>query len=156
MLEAARVRFADTPDTTVISHDLEHPLTNLAGLGTFDLIVSSFAIHHVSDERKKALYREVFELLTPGGVFCNLEHVASPTPALHAQFYIALGTTVEESEDPSNQLAPVEAQLDWLCDAGFEDVDCFWKWRELALLAGRKPAPSQVSDMPTGLGGKTR
>ena len=66
MLEAARTRFADIPDTTVLAHNLEHPFSNLVGLGTFDLVVSSFAMHHVGDSRKNLLYREAFELLTPG------------------------------------------------------------------------------------------
>ena len=43
-------------------------------------------------------------------------------------------------DDPSNQLAPLDDQLAWLREAGFDDVDCHWKWRELALLAGVRPA----------------
>ena len=87
------------------------------------------------DLRKRALYEEAHARLTPGGVFLNLEHVASATPALHVWFLAALGLTPEE-DDPSNKLAPVETQLQWLGEIGFTDVDCHWKWRELALLAG--------------------
>ena len=136
MLDAAIANFSNDPDIEILKHDLDDPLPDL---GEFDLIVSSFAIHHVVDDRKRALYSEVFDRLSPDGLFCNLEHVASSTDKLHLDFLIALGRKPDE-DDPSNKLAPIELQLEWLRDIGFVDVECFWKWRELALLAGYKPA----------------
>jgi SAM-dependent methyltransferase len=133
MLTAARARFAESPDVTVVEHDLDAPLPDL---GTFDVVMSSFAIHHCSHERKRALYGEVFDRLEPGGLFANLEHVSSPTAKLHADFM----ASITAPEDPSNKLLDVETQLAWLREIGFTDVDCHWKWRELALLAGVKPA----------------
>jgi tRNA (cmo5U34)-methyltransferase len=135
MLERARERFDGDHDVDVIEHDLDVPLPDL---GSFDVVVSSFAIHHVEDPRKKRLYGEIFEVLAPGGLFANLEHVASPSDDIHLDFLRALGSGPEH-DDPSNKLALVEPQLQWLRDVGFAQVDCFWKWRELALLAGIKP-----------------
>jgi SAM-dependent methyltransferase len=134
MLERLRARFALSPNVSVTEHNLDYPLP---GLGEFDAVVSSFAIHHCTHERKRRLYEEIFRLLTPGGVFCNLEHVASPTAKLHADFLTSIGYT-PETEDPSNQLLDPHSQLQWLNSIGYKDVDCFWKWRELALLAGTK------------------
>jgi len=42
-------------------------------------------------------------------------------------------------EDRSNQLLDVETQVAWLREIGFAQVDCFWKWRELALFGGVRP-----------------
>jgi SAM-dependent methyltransferase len=136
MLDLLRQRFARDGRVEVVEHDLEQPLPPL---GTFDVVASSFAIHHLPHTRNEALCKEVWGLLGPGGVFCNLEHVASPSARVHRRFLDALGITPEQ-EDRSNKLLDVETQLRWLREIGFEDVDCYWKWRELALLVGRKPA----------------
>lgn len=134
MLEAARKRFAADSRVSVIEHNMDAPLP---ALGTFDAVISSFAIHHLAHERKRALYGEIHSLLNAGGVFCNLEHVASPSAQLHEEFLHRIGFTVE-TEDPSNKLLDVETQLEWLREIGFAHVDCQWKWRELALLTGRR------------------
>lgn len=136
MLDKLRGAFADDPQVTIVAHDFDRPLPPM---GTFDAVVSSFAIHHVTHERKRQLYAEIFAILSPGGVFCNLEHVASSTEAVHNCFLRAVGVT-REQEDPSNILLDLETQLRWLREIGFQDVDCHWKWRELALFAGVKPA----------------
>ena len=135
MLDAVRKRFAGESSVSVVARNMDEPLP---ALGKFDAVISSFAIHHLVHERKRALYAEIYGLLNPGGVFCNLEHVASPTPHLHEEFLKRIGFTVE-TEDPSNKLLDVETQLGWLREIGFVDVDCAWKWRELALLVGRRP-----------------
>lgn len=135
MIAAARERFASDPTITIVEHNLDTPLPDL---GRFDAVVSSFAIHHCTHERKRALYEEIFAVLNPGGVFCNLEHVASSSPEMHARFLQNLGWT-PESEDSSNKLLDTGTQLGWLRTIGFADVDCYWKWLELALLVGFKP-----------------
>jgi len=63
--------------------------------------------------------------------------VSSPTKNLHSKFFEMIGET-SATEDKSNILLDVETQLQWLRKIGFDDVDCIWKWRELALLVGKK------------------
>jgi tRNA (cmo5U34)-methyltransferase len=136
MLEEARKRFAGDERVELIRHDLVEPLPDL---GRFDVVISSFAIHHLEHDRKRSLYGEVFDLLEPDGVFANFEHVASATQRLHLAFFAAIGEPIED-EDPSDRLLDVQTQLEWLRALGFDDVDCYWKWLEMALLVGVKPA----------------
>ena len=137
MIEQAKRRFANSNNISVLKHDFSMPLP-AEQLGRFDAVVSSLVIHHLTHLRKKQLYTEIFNLLNPKGVFCNLEHVSSATENLHWKFVKAIGWT-PQMEDSSNKLLDVNTQLQWLRKIGFVDVDCAWKWLELALLLGFKP-----------------
>jgi SAM-dependent methyltransferase len=136
MLDRARERFREMDTVEIRRHDLDDSLP--ADLDQFDLVVSSFAIHHLVPDRQRALYGEIFEVLRPGGVFANVEHVASSTPARHLEFLHAVGYG-PEGDDPSNKLVPVASHLAWLEGFGYADAECLWKWRELAVVTGTKP-----------------
>lgn len=133
MIEAARDRFADEHRVTVLEHDLREPLP---AVGPVDVVVSGFAIHHLTHERKRSLLVEAASQLRPGGVFANLEVVRCATPELHEEFNRRID---RPGGDPEDRLAPVEPQLDWMRRSGLEQVDCIWRWRGFALLAGQKP-----------------
>jgi tRNA (cmo5U34)-methyltransferase len=128
MLERARERFAGDSRVDLRRHDLAHPLPKSE---SFDAVVSALAIHHLEDPRKRTLFGEVRALLAPGGVFVNLDLVASPTAELHERFRQSIGRTYD---DPADHLAGLCEQLAWLRDAGFRQVDCRFKWLELALM----------------------
>jgi cyclopropane fatty-acyl-phospholipid synthase-like methyltransferase len=158
MLEQARARLAlFGPRAATAEADLGSPAWRQVVRGPFDAVVSGFAIHHLADERKRALYREVYELLPEGGVFLNCEHVASPSPRVEQVFDDAMSEHLwqrrrergeevtreqvrreflERPDRAANILAPVEDQCAWLREVGFRDVDCFWKYFELAIFGG--------------------
>jgi len=163
MMEAARDLLGE--DTTLpkfVLADLSDPAwtTAIAEEAPFDAIVSGFTIHHLTNERKAALYRELLPLLSPGAMFINVEHVSSASTWVEAVWDEAMIDSLAEYNEKqrpgvtrgmiakeyasrpdqfANQLVSVETQLAWLRDAGFADVDCFFKYFELAVLGGRRP-----------------
>jgi ubiquinone/menaquinone biosynthesis C-methylase UbiE len=156
MLERAHEAMRPFSGRCEIRHgDLAEPLPRFVGDGPFDLIVSGYAIHHLPTPRKRALYAEVFGLLRPGGLLVNVEHVASATPelgAVHDDAYIdhiasvtgrdraEVGREYHGRPDKAdNILDPVEAQVGWLREIGFEQADCYFKWLELAVFGGVRP-----------------
>jgi tRNA (cmo5U34)-methyltransferase len=139
MLERARERFAGTPIVRVEEADLVEPLPDIGG--PVDVTISGFAIHHLEHDRKRSLFSEITRLLAPGGLFVNLEVVASVSAARHREFLTAIG---RQEDDPEDRLATVEAQCAWMREGGLVDVDCLWRWRGFAVLVGTAPAnPTQ-------------
>ncbi len=134
MLEALKNNFANDVSVRIIEHDLDKTLPDL---GYFDAIISSFAIHHLRHSRKYSLYEEIYDMLNPLGVFCNLEHVSSISARQHIKFFNLIGESLDQ-EEKSDKTLSVEKQLQMLRDIGFVEVDCLWKWYEMAILIGYK------------------
>lgn len=162
MFEAARATLGrHDPTPKFVIGDLAHPdwVRSIAADAPFDLVVSRYAIHHLTDQRKRELYGEIFERLLPGGMFINVEHVVSRTPwieslsdelmidSIHA-FQTSQGSDKPRTQlaeefyarpdKAANILAPVEQQCQWLREIGFADVDCYFKVFELAVFGGRR------------------
>lgn len=164
MLTAAQARLHQHQNAHLVAADYSHPHwyfhETIAAHAPFDVIVSGFSLHHQPDARKWAIYAELFHLLRPGGVFVNLEQVASHSTFGHAlaeqhmldtlwRHQQRQGQTADwesfaqafhsRADKQANQLTPVETQCRWLREIGFVDVDCYLKLFELAVFAGSKP-----------------
>jgi tRNA (cmo5U34)-methyltransferase len=132
MLERAAQRLGDDPLVELRTHDLAR---EPVAAGPFDCVVSGLAIHHLEDERKRRIFAEIAALLSPGGVFANLDLVESASAQTHERFRRQIGRV---EDDPADRLADLAEQMQWLREAGFEQVDCHFKWLELALVVAVK------------------
>jgi tRNA (cmo5U34)-methyltransferase len=122
--------------------------------GRYDAVVSALCIHHLPDERKRDLYIRAHQLLEPGGLFLNWEHVSATglgagmleewmidriVAAEHARSdprpdEEVVREYLEAADD--DILADAETQCRWLREIGFEDVDVFFKIPEMAIFGG--------------------
>lgn len=147
MLARARERF-DGQDVSIITGDYSSEVIP----GRFDAIVSALSIHHLTDHDKAALFRRIFEALRPGGVFVNADEVKGETPELDRLYWqawedeiIARGIDPREVVAARERMrhdipATLDAHLRWLREAGFTDVDCWYKYWGYAVFGGRKQA----------------
>ena len=109
-----------------------------------DVVVASLALHHVHDlRRKKQLFRSIHGALAPGGVFVNLDAVVSEGTRLNGLVFDRMAARmgdqgISDAEARGHFAAwaeedryfPLEAELQALCEAGFDEVECVWR-REL-------------------------
>ncbi|HEX2295365.1 MAG TPA: class I SAM-dependent methyltransferase [Actinomycetota bacterium] len=119
VLPAARV--------SLVEADLADPLPD----GTFDLVASALAVHHLEGRRKAELFRRVAAALVPGGRFV-LGDVVEPGDPRDA---------VIENEPGYDFPSPLPDQLEWLREAGL-DPEVVWEQRDLAVVRATRPHPS--------------
>jgi tRNA (cmo5U34)-methyltransferase len=144
-----------------VQGSLETPEWLAAVTGTFDAVISSRALHHfTANQRRRYIFQEVFSLVRSGGCFINADNVRAPTPSLTERYKKARDTYldlfVRQSSGGKTNLAEVKAaapstyhgphdngyldqELQWLKEAGFEDVDCFWKLGMTVVYGGFRP-----------------
>jgi tRNA (cmo5U34)-methyltransferase len=119
-----------------------------------DAIVTSMCVHHLTDERKRGLFGEIFEHLVPGGWYFNFDPVSAPDPAVE-QIWQRISDrenpeaahrrqhrTPEEQvrwENHVRYIIPLDQQLAFMRSAGFAGIDIFWKRLENVIYGGYRP-----------------
>lgn len=112
-----------------------------------DAVVASLALHHVHDLRTKtALYRSIHDTLSPGGVLLNLDAALTEDERLNGLVFDRMAARMGDHgiTDPEarhhfaawaeeDRYFPLDAELSALREAGFDEVECFWR-REMCAI----------------------
>lgn len=129
----------------------EAPIDHASGEG-WDAVISSLSIHHLDHPGKRRLFGRVLAGLRPGGIFVNAEQIAGANPewetfhqARWLDAAVAAGVTPRALEQAKarmlhDQTAPLLDQLNWLVDAGFVEVDCWFKELRFGVYGGVRPS----------------
>ncbi len=122
--------------------------------GGLEAVISSLCVHHLPDDRKAGLMRDVLARLAPGAWYLSYDPVRAADPAVEDAWQRVhdgrdaeaaarrLGRSPEEQarwENHVRHIVPLEAQLDLLRAAGFEAVDVYWKELDYVIVGGRRP-----------------
>jgi tRNA (cmo5U34)-methyltransferase len=146
MLQKARERFHG--DNRVRFMMMDYAASPLPE--KFNLIISAMSIHHLFDSEKKALFQRIYNALTPGGTFIHVELVKGATDYSERFCKNAWLDHLQKSGLSEEQLSVIlermsydrttrlETQLHWMTTVGFEDVDCYYRYYNFAVYAGRK------------------
>jgi tRNA (cmo5U34)-methyltransferase len=110
-------------------------------LPSADAVVASLALHHVHDlQTKIELYRVIHDALSPGGVLLNLDAAVSEDTRLSELVFDRWADRMSEHGISDSQARghfaawanedryfPLEVELGALREAGFDEVECFWR-----------------------------
>lgn len=146
MLEGARERFDPLANVQYVVGDY----SNITFSQTYDIVISSLSIHHLTHAAKKQLFSKIYQLLNDGGIFVNADQVAGNNAQSDSFFkrrwleHINESGLTQESIDASVERrkldinARLDDQINWMEQAGFQDVDCMYKHFDFAVFFGRK------------------
>ena len=155
MLESAKKRLADFDTVQFVQATFQDLLKDDSLQSNFDFILSSFAIHHLEMEEKKALYGYIYHHLSTDGFFLNLDVVLAPYQNLE-EWYLSLWrewiqANVDSSkqsdllpipqqykDNPDNFPDTLSSQLEALQEIGFKNVDCFYKYGIFTIFGGKR------------------
>jgi len=158
MLEEAKQNTLG-PNVSYIHQTLEKYILSEVNEAYYDFIYSANAVHHLDLSLKTKLYAKIFRELRTGGLFMNIDSVLpSSDLSEHWQFNMwrdwtnealqnsGLADQVGKYDDipiqyqmkPENKPSSLFDQLKALREAGFEDVDCFYKYGIFAIFGGAK------------------
>ncbi len=118
-----------------------HEGSFLDPLPAADAVVASLALHHVHDlQIKTRLYRAIRDALSSGGVLLNLDAAVTEGARLNGLVFDRMAERmgdhgISDSEArghfaswaEEDRYFPLDAELGALRQAGFDEVECFWR-----------------------------
>jgi tRNA (cmo5U34)-methyltransferase len=129
----------------------EHFETLSFAKSSFDLVISSISIHHLSDTDKNRLFHNVFQWLTDDGIFTFADQFRGETDEAyqrHIDLWKAHGIEHAVSDEEwemwmehqraHDHHATIREHLSWLEQCRFEVADCVWRYSLWAILDARK------------------
>ena len=157
MIDKARQFLPDDGRFTFVCSTFEQIIEGQTSLPDCDLAVSSLAIHHLSLDQKKRLFKLIFDHLLPEGYFLNIDAVRSPSEAIE-QWYLKLWMEGVYAADPSEEVKSIfegmveayvqpdhyaridtlEDQMRIMREVGFRQVECFYKRGLFTLYGGKR------------------
>ena len=110
--------------------------------GSFGLVVSVLAVHHLASEAKRDLFRRVASVLEPGGHFV-LGDLVVPRPGEVGPIFVDRRMDVPDS---------AADQVEWLEEAGFVARATHVR-ADLAVIVAGQPAATAADPLPETRGG---
>ena len=148
ILDECKKRFPNAHDITYIKADFKH--MNLEP-NTYDLVMSSIAIHHIEDPFKIKLYKDVFRALKANGLFIFADQTRGITDEIYFNNIacwkveaLKLGSTEEnwkmwmDHQDAHDHHSPLGWHLHQLEVTGFTQVDLLSKYLMWGVFWARK------------------
>lgn len=149
MLAMAKEKLSGFQDVDYIQADFN---TYVLPNNTYDVIVSSLALHHlVSVLEKKGFYAQIFNALKDQGVFFNADVILGSNAQLQAMYmtkwkeFQHKSISWEEIEgrwipayEAEDRPARLMDHFAWLDAIGFSDIDVIWKYYNFAVYGGLK------------------
>ena len=146
MLARARERFAGRSNFDYVVIDLQHEALS----SEYEVAFSSLALHHLEHDQLAQVFRKAYDVIVPGGIFINADQTLGTSAANEEKYRVqwltdvtAQGSSDQETADALERMkvdktATLADQMAWLREAGFRDVDCWYKHYRMAVYSGRK------------------
>lgn len=116
----------------------------------FDLIISSLSIHHLTGPEKHDVFKSIYEHLKPDGIFINADQVLGDTEEIEKIYRSKwieqvkeLGANDQElnaalERMKEDKMSTLSSQTHWLKEAGFVNVNCWYKNYSFVVFSGTK------------------
>ena len=162
MIEVAARKVSPHRDRAdFLQHDLNEGVPD--GLRSFQLVNSFSTIHHLTDENKARVFRQIHDLLDPGGWFFFIDAMSvhfddgvftqgrrryrirgkerfenAGMDFEEANRVAGIVGRTEADSPEKDRISPLDDQLEWLKEAGFASVDYIWHfWMEHFIICRR-------------------